>query len=61
MAPDEVAAEVYPFEKFWVGEDYHQDYEKLNPDNGYIRNVSVPRLKKFQAKFPDILKDGAKH
>ncbi len=60
LAPEEVAAEVYPFEKFWVGEDYHQNYENLNPENGYIQRVSIPRLKKFQAKFPDILKDGAK-
>ena len=61
LAPKEVAAEVYPFEKFWVGEDYHQNYEKLNPDNGYIQGVSIPRLKAFQEKFPDILKAGAKH
>jgi len=61
LAPEEVASEVYPFEKFWVAEDYHQNYEKLNPENGYIKGVSIPRLKKFQAKFPDILKEGAKH
>ena len=61
LAPKEVAAEVYPFEKFWEGEDYHQNYEKLHPENGYVRGVSVPRLKKFQEKFPGILKDGAKH
>lgn len=61
LAPKEVAAEVYPFEKFWIGEDYHQNYEKLNPTNGYIQGVSIPRLKNFQAKFPDILKEGAKH
>ncbi|MEP2776489.1 MAG: peptide-methionine (S)-S-oxide reductase MsrA [Luteolibacter sp.] len=61
LAPDEVAAEVYPFEKFWMGEDYHQNYERNHPDNGYIQNVSIPRLKKFQEKFPDILKDGAGH
>ena len=61
LAPKEVAAEVYPFEKFWEGEDYHQNYEKLHPENGYVRAVSVPRLKKFQEKFPGILKDGAKH
>ena len=61
LAPNEVAAEVYPFQKFWVGEDYHQNYERLNPDNGYIQNVSIPRLKKFQKKFPEILKDGADH
>ncbi len=52
-----IAAEVYPFLKFWVGEDYHQNYEKLHPENRYIQGVSIPRLKKFQAKFPNILKE----
>lgn len=56
-----IAAEITPFEKFWVGEDYHQNYERLNPNNSYVRNVSVPRLLKFQKKFPNILKDSAKH
>ncbi len=57
LAPQKVAAEVMPFQKFWIGEDYHQNYERLHPNNPYIRNVSIPRLKRFQAKFPDILKD----
>lgn len=52
-----VAAEVYPFQKFWVAEDYHQNYEKRHPDNSYIRNVSIPRLKRFQAKMPAVLKE----
>ncbi|WP_299891101.1 peptide-methionine (S)-S-oxide reductase MsrA [uncultured Lacinutrix sp.] len=52
-----IAAEVYPFQKFWIGEDYHQDYEKLHPNNGYIRNVSIPRLRRFQAKMPQVLKE----
>ena len=51
-----IAAEVYPFQKFWVAEDYHQDYEKLHPNQSYIRNVSVPRLKRFQEKFPELVK-----
>ncbi|MDB4144197.1 peptide-methionine (S)-S-oxide reductase MsrA [Flavobacteriaceae bacterium] len=51
-----VAAEVYPFQKFWKGEDYHQNYERLHPNNSYIRNVSIPRLLKFQQKFPYLLK-----
>ena len=51
-----IAAEVYPFQKFWMAEDYHQDYEKLHPNQSYIRNVSVPRLKRFQAKMPEVLK-----
>ncbi len=58
---EKVAAEVMPFEKFWQGEDYHQNYERLHPDNPYVRNVSVPRLKRFKAKFPKLLKKGAEH
>jgi len=51
-----IAAEVYPFLKFWKGEDYHQNYERLHPNNSYIRNISIPRLRKFQRKFKHLLK-----
>ncbi|EPR74230.1 Peptide methionine sulfoxide reductase MsrA [Winogradskyella psychrotolerans RS-3] len=56
-----IAAEVYPFQKFWIAEDYHQNYERLHPNQGYIRNVSIPRLNKFKTKFPQLLKDDKKH
>ena len=56
-----VAAQVLPFEKFWVGEEYHQNYERLNPNNPYIQNVSIPRLKRFQKKFPHLLKEDTDH
>ena len=60
--PDrKVAAEVMPFQKFWIAEKYHQDYERLHPNNSYIQNVSVPRLKRFQNKFPELLKENRKH
>ncbi len=53
-----IAAEVYPFQKFWIAEDYHQNYERLHPNNSYIQNVSVPRLNRFKANFPkELLKD----
>ncbi|TYA53230.1 peptide-methionine (S)-S-oxide reductase MsrA [Formosa maritima] len=52
-----IAAEVYPFQKFWVAEDYHQNYEKLHPEDPYVQNVSIPRLNKFKSKFPELLKD----
>ena len=52
-----IAAEVYPFQKFWVAEDYHQNYERLHPNNGYIKNVSIPRLRRFQAAMPEVLKE----
>jgi len=52
-----IAAEIYPFQKFWVAEDYHQNYEKLHPENGYIQRISIPRLNKFKKRFPHLLKD----
>lgn len=54
---DPVAAEVYPFQKFWVAEDYHQDYERNNPNDSYIQNVSIPRLNRFKRKIPEVLKE----
>ncbi|GAA3772757.1 peptide-methionine (S)-S-oxide reductase MsrA [Corallibacter vietnamensis] len=52
-----IAAEVYPFQKFWKAEDYHQNYERLHPENPYIQNVSIPRLNRFKRKFPELLKE----
>lgn len=54
-----VAAEVLPFQKFWKGEAYHQNFEARNPNHPYIQNVSIPRLRRFQKKFPDLLKKNA--
>jgi peptide-methionine (S)-S-oxide reductase len=54
-----VAASILPFQKFWKGEDYHQDYERLNPGSRYIQGVSIPRLRSFQKKFPQLLKKNA--
>jgi peptide-methionine (S)-S-oxide reductase len=56
-----IAAEVYPFLKFYEGEAYHQDFEKRNPNQSYIRAVSIPRLNRFKAKFPELLKEDEKH
>ncbi len=61
LALDKVDDEVTFFEKFWLSEEYHQNYERLHPNQGYIRAVSIPRLKRFQEKFPELLKDGAVH
>jgi len=51
-----LAAEVMAFDKFWMGEEYHQDYKVKNPNNPYIRNVSVPRYTKLKVRFPELLK-----
>lgn len=57
---DPIAAKVKPFEKFWIAEDYHQDYKKKHPNNGYIQNVSNPRFQRFKNKMPEVLKPNKK-
>lgn len=54
-----ISTQVLPFQKFWIAEGYHQNYEKNNPNNPYIRNISVPRYRRFAAKFPELLKEDA--
>ncbi len=53
-----VVTEVKAFDVFWEAEEYHQEYERLHPENPYVQNVSIPRLKRFQAKYPELLKEG---
>lgn len=55
-----VAAQVFPFEKFWKAEAYHQNYEANNPTHPYILNVSIPRLNRFKEKMPNTLKENQK-
>ena len=54
---EDIAAEVLPFQKFWPAEAYHQDYEANNPQNPYIRNVSIPRIQRFERRMPELLKE----
>ena len=51
-----IVTEVILFTKFYKAEDYHQDFERRNPNQGYVKAVSVPRLNKFKKKFPHLLK-----
>ncbi len=51
-----IAAQVVPFEKFWEAEDYHQDYIVHNPDVPYVRMESIPRIRRFQKQYPELLK-----
>jgi len=51
-----ITTEVIPFEKFYVAENYHQDYKKKNPNDLYIMKVSAPRINKFKMNFKEILK-----
>lgn len=54
---NKIVTEVISFEKFYEAEEYHQNYEKLHPNQPYVRAVSIPRLNRFKAKFPELLKE----
>ena len=54
-----IVTEVKAFDTFYMAEEYHQDYEKRNPNNSYIRNVSIPRLNRFKENFQSYLKEDA--
>ena len=51
-----IVTEVTQHTKFYEAEEYHQDFERRNPNQGYVKAVSVPRLNKFKSKFPKLLK-----
>lgn len=51
-----ITTEVTKLDKFYVAEDYHQDYERLHPNQSYVRAVSIPRLNAFKEKMPEVLK-----
>ncbi|MCP4440770.1 MAG: peptide-methionine (R)-S-oxide reductase MsrB [Aureispira sp.] len=51
-----IVTEIEPFTTFFDAEDYHQDYEANNPSNPYVQSVSIPRLRRFQKAFPELLK-----
>ena len=52
-----ITTEVKKFEKFYLAEEYHQDYKKKNPYNPYIMKVSAPRINKFKLNYSELLKD----
>jgi len=52
-----IATQVAEFEVFYPAEKYHQDYYPDNQGNGYIQQVSKPKVQKFEKTFPQLLKD----
>ncbi|AGA80135.1 peptide-methionine (S)-S-oxide reductase MsrA [Echinicola vietnamensis] len=55
--PKKIVTEVAPMEKFYVAEEYHQNYYNLNKNQGYCQFVITPKLEKFKKVFKDKLKE----
>jgi peptide-methionine (S)-S-oxide reductase len=51
-----IVTEVMPFEAFYPAEDYHQDYFKNNPMQGYCRVVIAPKVAKFRKYYMEMIK-----
>ncbi len=48
---------IEPATKFYIAENYHQDYFELNGEaNPYCRIVVKPKVEKFKKAFSDLLK-----
>ena len=51
-----IVTQILPLQKFWKAEDYHQDYFKNNPNQGYCQIVVAPKVEKFQKTFKKWVK-----
>ncbi len=47
---DPIVTEIVPLQKFYAAENYHQDYYRLHPNQGYCSFVIRPKVKKLQEK-----------
>jgi peptide-methionine (S)-S-oxide reductase len=51
-----IATTLEPLDKFYVAEDYHQDYAARNPGQPYIAYVAQPKVDKLRENFAEKLK-----
>ncbi|HBH22274.1 MAG TPA: peptide-methionine (S)-S-oxide reductase [Cytophagales bacterium] len=54
---DPIVTEIVPFDKFYVAENYHQNYYEQNGSQPYCAFVIKPKVEKFKKAFSDKLKD----
>jgi len=51
-----IVTEVAPAAEFYPAEEYHQDYFRRNPGQGYCRAVIAPKVAKFRKEHLERLK-----
>lgn len=54
--PRPIVTEITPASVFYKAEDYHQNYYRTNPAQGYCQVVIRPKVEKLQKVFKDKLK-----
>ena len=53
--PHPIVTEIAEFRSFYRAEDYHQNYYRSNPNQGYCRVVIDPKIRKFRKEFQQQL------
>jgi peptide-methionine (S)-S-oxide reductase len=53
---DRIVTEVVPLEAFYPAEEYHRDYYRRNPNQGYCQVVIAPKVAKLRKGFLDKLR-----
>lgn len=53
---DPIITSLEPLSEFYKAEDYHQNYYKANPNQGYCVYVINPKVEKFRKEYKDQLK-----
>ncbi|OLB05081.1 MAG: peptide-methionine (S)-S-oxide reductase [Gemmatimonadetes bacterium 13_2_20CM_69_27] len=56
---DAIVTELKPLESFYPAEEYHRDYFRRNPNQGYCSAVIAPKVAKVRKLFLDKLKQPA--
>jgi peptide-methionine (S)-S-oxide reductase len=51
-----IVTEVVPFDTFYPAEDYHRDYYRRNPNQGYCRAVIAPKVGKVRKAYFEKLR-----
>jgi peptide-methionine (S)-S-oxide reductase len=55
-----IVTEVVPFQAFYRAEEYHHNYYRDNPEQGYCRAVIEPKVLKFRSKYAARLHSAGK-
>jgi len=49
--PQPIVTQIEPLKVFYPAEDYHQNFYRSNPEQGYCRAVIRPKVEKFEKKL----------
>ena len=51
-----IVTELEALQQFFRAEEYHQDFAKHNPRQGYVAMNALPKVEKVKKQFPDSVR-----